>query len=468
MNHRIDISTELQDAIIGSLIMKPELSYDLNGLGGFVFSPDRSKVFEFILEQISNSAKVDIPLLQQMIHSEGISLNVVSVIKKTDPRNFQEYVKNVISSFKRSYETKIAYDFISNVLSGDVSECVEKHNRERELLNEMFLSGLSDKTLDLMEAREGISNHVQPTPFYALNDVIRGYMIGGYDIYAARPSMGKTTLMTDKALGLARENVPVGILSLEMSKSRIWSILACKISGVHIGVVYKSKEEVNAMNERDRYDHDVKMEKYYKAYDELSDMPIYVWDDTDCGIKDAQIVSFIKTAQKKYDVNYFFIDYLQKVKASTPRNSRNYEIEDISGELSKLPKRINCHISVFSQLSRAVETRGGSKRPQLSDLRDSGAIEQDGFNIFFLYRPEYYQILEDAEGESLVGVMELICAKNRIFGLLGTTFLRYDTNKFSYVDKDLFDDNKDMIQQETYNPLITKSVNIDDNEDLPF
>lgn len=460
------ISEELQRAIIGSLIMKPGLSYELNGIGGFIFDDIHRPLFEVVMQQITDTGKVDIPLVSQISQNANIKVNIQNIIRTSDPRNFQQYVAESIEAFKKIHEGNLANNFLDSLITSPVSEAVQSHEKQRELLSEMFTNGLTDRDADLKDAMLGVTNHVEPTAFKALNDLIRGFMIGGYDIFPARPSMGKTTLMIDFALDLAQREIPVCILSLEMSKKLIYSIIACRLSQVRIATIYKSKEDVSVMDAHDRGIHDAQMRMYIKAYDILSELPLYVFDVSDTTNKIGGIINFIRVTQKKYGVNYFFVDYLQKIQSGEKGLSRNYEIEDISGALSRLPLQINCYIGAFSQLSRAVETRGGSKKPIMSDIRDGGSIEQDAFNIIFLYRPEYYGITEDNEGNSLIGMLELIVAKGRIFGGIGSTFIWYDKQKQGYVNDEPM---PDMIQpQQPYNGTITKSVAVDTDEDLPF
>ena len=133
----------------------------------------------------------------------------------------------------------------------------------------------------------------------------------------------------------------------------------------------------------------------------------------------------------QHKIKLVVIDYLQLMTSGVSQKggNREQEISTISRNLKALAKELNVPVIALSQLSRAVETRGGSKRPILSDLRESGAIEQDADIVSFIYRPEYYQILEDEEGQSLKGVADLIVAKNR-HGAQKTIKLRF-TDRFA-------------------------------------
>ena len=177
----------------------------------------------------------------------------------------------------------------------------------------------------------------------------------------------------------------------------------------------------------------------------------------------------------QHDIQMVIIDYLQLMSGGTDnqKGNREQEISSISRSLKGLAKELNVPVIALSQLSRAVETRGGTKRPQLSDLRESGAIEQDADIVSFIYRPEYYQILEDEEGQSLKGVAEIIVAKHRN-GALSTVKLRFIDQyaKFSNLDDPNF---ADFPEDAFANPvdaaaatIITRPSKMNDDEDIPF
>ncbi len=458
-------TNNIQHAIIASLIMKPSLVYNLNGVQSFLFDEGNKQLFELVVKQINESAKVDIPLLNQKCKSISIS----ELIEGVNPSSFAQYTQTAIEDFKREQEMQLGIELQSNLQLMPYIEAVSIHEKGRGLINEMFTSGVSDKDKDLLDAMNDKYNHTEPTQYAEINNLTRGFMIGGYDIFAARPAMGKTTLMIDLALGLAKKGIPACIISLEMSKKAIYSNISCRLSGVRKSTVRRDKKEVAGLENHYQDEHDAEMERYYKAFDKISNLPIFVYDINDCTNKLSGIVNLIRVVNKKHNVDYFFIDYLQKISASNEK-SRNYQIEEISGDLSRLPIQLNCYIGAFSQLSRALETRGGAKRPNMSDLRDGGAIEQDAWNIYMLYRPEYYNILEDELGKSLKKMLELIVVKNREYageGGLGSAYLWFNTSKQGYVN-DQYETLENETKELAYNGTITKSNGISNDEDIPF
>ena len=158
------------------------------------------------------------------------------------------------------------------------------------------------------------------------------------------------------------------------------------------------------------------------AVGKLAASPIFIDDTPSLGI--LEIRAKARRLKVEKDIGLLIIDYLQLTQASSYAENRQQEISAISRSLKALAKELDIPVIALSQLSRAVESRGGDKRPMLSDLRESGAIEQDADLVCFIYRPEAYQILYDEEGNSLEGVAEIIIGKQRN-GPTGTVKLAF-------------------------------------------
>ena len=166
------------------------------------------------------------------------------------------------------------------------------------------------------------------------------------------------------------------------------------------------------------------------------------------------------------------IDYLQLMSGGGDhKGNREQEVSAISRGLKALAKELNVPVIALSQLSRAVESRGGTKKPMLSDLRESGSIEQDADMVMFIYRGEYYQILEDEEGESLKGIGEIVVAKNR-HGALETIKLRFINEFAKFADLDDMD--FENLPEGTFETnfegadIITRPSRMNEDEDIPF
>lgn len=186
---------------------------------------------------------------------------------------------------------------------------------------------------------------------------------------------------------------------------------------------------------------DYEWQQMHTAIEKLSEAPIFI-DDTP-GINIFELRAKARRLKMQHDIQMVIIDYLQLMSGGgdNQKGNREQEVSAISRALKGLAKELQVPVIALSQLSRAVETRGGTKRPQLSDLRESGSIEQDADMVGFIYRPEYYQILEDEEGNSLKGIGELIIAKNR-HGSAETLKMRFVSQyaKFTNLDDPNFDD----------------------------
>lgn len=241
------------------------------------------------------------------------------------------------------------------------------------------------------------------TGFNDLDARTGGFQKGTLLILAARPAMGKTALALTMARNMAVDfNKPVAIFSLEMTASELMSRLIAAESGID-AKKFKIKGELQ----------DWEKEQLRNKTNALAHAPMYIDDNP--GLTIFELRAKCRRLKQKYDIQMVFIDYLQLMSGGdTMKNggNREQEISYISRQLKALSKEIGVPIMALSQLSRAVETRGGSKRPQLSDLRESGAIEQDADMVMFVYRPSYYGI-EVENGMSTEGLAKLIIAKHR-------------------------------------------------------
>ncbi|MEL7222637.1 MAG: DnaB-like helicase C-terminal domain-containing protein, partial [Bacteroidota bacterium] len=210
-------------------------------------------------------------------------------------------------------------------------------------------------------------------------------------------------------------------------------------------------------------------QQLHSAIEKVADAPIFI-DDTP-GINSFELRAKCRRLKMQYDIQLVVIDYLQLMSGGgdAGKGNREQEVSAISRALKGLAKELDVPVIALSQLSRAVETRGGDKRPQLSDLRESGSIEQDADMVMFIYRPEYYQILEDEEGQSLKGIADVIVAKNR-HGALQDVRMRFtgEFARFSNLDDPDFADLPGDTFDSPFNNIITKPSKMNDGEDIPF
>lgn len=254
-----------------------------------------------------------------------------------------------------------------------------------------------------------------PTQFYDLDDKTAGLHGSELILVAARPAMGKTAFALNIATNAAlRANVPVAIFSLEMSKDQLVNRMLCSEA-----MVDSNKVRTGKLDEED-------WTKLAEAIGPLSEAGVYI-DDTP-GISVMEIRTKCRKLKMEKNIGLVVIDYLQLISGSNKRNgSREQEISEISRSLKVLAKELNVPVIALSQLSRAVEQRD-DHRPMLSDLRESGAIEQDADIVMFLYRDDYYN-KESAEKD----IAEVIIAKQR-GGSTGTVKLYWMGNYTKFVN----------------------------------
>lgn len=249
------------------------------------------------------------------------------------------------------------------------------------------------------------------TSFTKLDQMTNGWQPSTLNIIAARPAMGKTAFVLSMAKNMAVDHkYPVAIFSLEMSNLELVNRLvinASEIEGEKIKSGRLSTQE---------------WEQLYTKTKCINEAPIFI-DDT-ANISVSELTTKARRLKSEHDIQCIIIDYLQLMNASGMNyGSREQEVSIISRSLKGLAKELDIPVIALSQLNRGVESRE-EKRPQLSDLRESGAIEQDADMVVFIHRPEYYKIMTDAEGNSNEGIAEIIIAKHRS-GSVGDVRLRF-------------------------------------------
>lgn len=261
------------------------------------------------------------------------------------------------------------------------------------------------------------------TPFNKLDYHTSGWQNGNLIIVAGRPGMGKTSLALNILL-TAAEQGPVAMSSMEMSEAELLQRVMAIRSGVSLWKIKK-----NAFKGND-------LDKLTAAVEALP--TFYINDSAKQSIN--SLSSWAKRMVKRKGCRMLVIDYLQLMGGSTKRNgNREQEIAEISRGMKIIAKELNIPVICLSQLNRSVETRGGDKKPQLSDLRESGSIEQDADIVMFPHRPEYYNIMQDEAGNDLRGKANIIIAKHRS-GSTGEFTVDWNGETTSFVDADPIND----------------------------
>jgi len=296
-------------------------------------------------------------------------------------------------------DTEDIFDIISE---SDMhrDEMLNQVTTKKEISNQDAVFNVMDHMLKMqLNPIQGLSG--VPSGIPAIDKITGGWNNSDLIILAARPAMGKTSLALQIGINAAERGNPIAIFSIEMSYQQLTKKMLSIKSGVPYDKIHK-----NQFNPED-------WAVLHSKQHEIAKLPIH-WDDTP-NINITELIAKAKRMKRKHGIKMIIVDYLQII--STPKmfgRNREQEISYVSRSLKGLAKELDIPVIALSQLSRAVESRpGNSKRPMLSDLRESGSIEQDADIVTFLYRPEYYKIHEDEAGRSTAGLAELLIAKHR-------------------------------------------------------
>ena len=420
------------DAVMSAVeVLKPEDFY----------RDDNKTIYQAILNLYNKSEPVDIITLKDELETMGKFEQVggfeylASLPDKVPTTaNVQKYIKiveeksisrNLIKTANEIID--LGYNQTDNI--EDIMNSAEKKIFDiMQSKNSKSYTPIKDVLVESFANLEKLYNQKQhvtgvPTQFYDLDDKTAGLHGSELILVAARPAMGKTAFALNIATNAAlRANVPVAIFSLEMSKDQLVNRILCSEA-----MVDSNKVRTGKLEEEDWV-------KLAEAIGPLSESGIYI-DDTP-GISIMEIRTKCRKLKMEKNIGLIVIDYLQLIVGSNRRSggSREQEISEISRSLKILAKELNVPVIALSQLSRAVEQRE-DHRPMLSDLRESGAIEQDADIVMFLYRDDYYN-KESAEKD----IAEVIIAKQR-GGSTGTVKLYWMGNYTKFVNREKrFDD----------------------------
>lgn len=370
------------------------------------------EIFETIVELYNRNEPVDLITLSEELKKRGTLENIGgvtylaslsgSVATTANVKYYCDIVeeKSILRRLIKSCDEIMAKSFEDSEEVNSIIESAEKNifditqGRNREgffPIREVLLDSFS-KIEQMAMKEDGLTGLT--SGFIDIDNKLSGLQKSDLILLAARPSMGKTALGLNIALNSAlKGNAKVGVFSLEMSKEQLVQRLLSSISHVDLQKIISGK-----LNEDDWL-------KIVKAMGPLSETDIYI-DDT-AGISLMEMKAKCRKLKIEKGLDLIVIDYLQLMQSDSPSESRQQEISSISRGLKALAKEMDCPVLALSQLSRAPELRS-DHRPILSDLRESGAIEQDADVVMFLYRDEYYN--QDTEKKN---IGEVIIAKHR-------------------------------------------------------
>lgn len=367
----------------------------------------------------------------------------------------RELIRVSTRTIKDAYEdTTDVFNLLDDAEKGLFS--ITQNNLSRSYES---MGTLSAKVLKQIESLVGKQDGLTgvPTGFTDLDRLTSGWQPSDLIIIAARPGMGKTSFVLAVTLNAAKDfGKPVALFSLEMASTQL------------VQRLISMEAEIPGSKMRSGKLEDFEWQALQTTVERLSTVPVFI-DDTP-GINVFELRAKCRRLKQQHDIQLIIIDYLQLMTGAGEGKgnvNREQEIAGISRALKSLAKELSVPVIALSQLSRAVEVRGGSKRPQLSDLRESGSIEQDADIVSFIYRPEYYQILEDENGQSLKGIAEVIIAKHR-HGALETVRLKF-TDTFARFEN-LDDPNFSGLQDPLTGPFMPTGITLKSrmDEDVPF
>jgi len=408
-----------------------------------------------------------ISLTQKVSSSAHIEFHARIILQKFIQRSLIKISNEIIED---SYdETKDVFDLLDKAESKLYEVTQGNIKKSSETAQDLVIQ--AKKKIEEISNKEGLSGI--PSGFDKLDKLTSGWQESDLIIVAARPGMGKTALTLSMARNIAvNQNIPVAFFSLEMASVQLITRLISSETGLS-----SEKLRTGRLEKHEWEQLNVKVKSLEKA-------PLFIDDTPSLSIFDLRAKA--RRLSSQHGIKLIVVDYLQLMTAGGGQKggNREQEISMISRNLKALAKELSIPVIALSQLSRAVETRGGSKRPLLSDLRESGAIEQDADIVSFIYRPEYYKIDEwdDEERTPTDGQAEFIVAKHRNGGL-DNIRLKFIGNLGKFDNLDDFDTpfgnefhskmnaaaNNDTFKPDNYrqNPNQAFDVN-DDGNDVPF
>ncbi len=421
-------AVELEVVVLGAMMIdKRGVDEVIDILHPDAFYKEAHKtIFEAIFKLFENSEPIDLRTVSAQLKKDG-QIDVIGgdfyLIKLTQGVSSSAHIefhsRIILQKFIQRSLIKISNEVIEAAYdeSTDVFDLLDQAesklyevtqgNLKRSAESSQALVMQAKKRIEEIAGQEGMSGVA--SGFTKIDELTSGWQPSDLIIIAARPGMGKTALTLSMARNVAvNTNIPVAFFSLEMSSVQLITRLISSETGLS-----SEKLRTGKLEEHEWKQLNVKV----KA---LENAPLFIDDTPSLSIFDLRAKA--RRLASQHGIKMIMIDYLQLMTAGGSQKgggNREQEISTISRNLKALAKELALPVIALSQLSRAVETRGGTKRPLLSDLRESGAIEQDADIVCFIYRPEYYKMDEwdDDERSPTQGQGELIVAKHRNGGL---------------------------------------------------
>ncbi len=447
-------AVDLEEAVLGAIMLeKDAVLAVLDILKPESFYKDaHQNIYKAILDLSMSERAIDILTVteelkrQNSLENVGGPLYITQLTSKVASAAHLEFHARIIQQKfiqrelirvssdiqRKAFDETMDVDDLLDQAEADLFEIAEG-NIKKETAK---INVLVKEAIHQIEEASKREDHLSgvPSGFTKLDRLTSGWQRSDLIIIAARPSMGKTAFALSMARNIAVEHKrPIAFFSLEMSSIQLVNRLIVS--------------ETELPSDRIR---NGRLEEYeWKQLDfkikGLVEAPIFI-DDTPA-ISIFELRAKCRRLKVQHNIEAVFVDYLQLMSGpSDNRGSREQEVSSISRSLKSIAKELDIPVVALSQLNRSVELRSGNKRPQLSDLRESGAIEQDADLVIFIHRPEKYDIYEDEQGNSLLGIAEIIVSKHRN-GPIGDVQLKFKDESAKFMELDtilpLGDDDKD-------------------------
>ena len=411
-NRKIPNDPELEAIVLGGMLIEQrgvsevvEVVKDTN----VFYTPKNAIVYEAILSLYKSSQGVDIMTVKKELQRVGKLKEAGGggyLVELTERVSSSAHIQNhailLMQMYVKRKSIEVGYNLAEQSYEEDtdIFELLDGSYKELDKISDWLSikqpKALGDYLTEVLKPkseRAGI-----PTAVRDINLKLNGYQPSDLVIIAGRPAMGKTAYALSDALHQARLGYPVGIFSLEMSARQLTARLFANYAGID-----SNKLAIGTLSQSE-------MDVAVSLRPSFGKLPLYIDDEPFLTLLSLKIKA--KKWVREKGVRVIYIDYLQLISNSQRGRTRDQEISEISRTLKGLAKELDIPIIALSQLSRGVETRG-DKRPMLSDLRESGAIEQDADNVLFLYRPEYYGIPQWEDGTPTDNEVEVIISKFR-------------------------------------------------------
>lgn len=467
-------AVDLEEAVLGAIMLeKDALTTVIDILKAEIFYKESHQIiFAAIHRLFAKSEPVDILTVTNELKNTG-ELELVGgayeVTRLTNQiasaANVEYHVRIITQKYIQRELISISSDIIKDAYEDttdvfDLLDKAEQHlfsvseNNFRRNYDDM--QSIVSEAIKEIEAARKEEGHLRgvASGFTELDRVTGGFQKSDLIIMASRPGMGKTALALTIARNVAIDfDKPVAVFSLEMSSIQLVTRLIASETMLPADKLRRGNLE------------NYEWEQLNAKIKKLIDAPLFI-DDTPA-LTIFELRAKCRRLKAQHDVQLFIVDYLQLMVGQTDKHgNREQEISYISRTLKALAKELRVPIIALSQLSRAVETRGGSKKPILSDLRESGAIEQDADLVMFIYRPEYYRIDVDEDGNPTAGLAEISIAKHRN-GSLKDLPLKFISQFAKFTD--IISDDLNIMSMDGNTTIKTMPSRMNDmKDDVPF